>query len=53
VTKANRAAATRKARGTMGKKQKALIKGTVPVAPETPATATPAVVTPAATPKGP
>jgi hypothetical protein len=43
-----RAAATRKARGALGKKQKSLIKGTVPAAP-----AEPPAATPAGTPKGP
>jgi hypothetical protein len=39
VTKAAKAAATRKARGTLGKKQKSLIHGTVPT-PTTPTTPT-------------
>ena len=49
VAKAQRAAATRKARGTMGKKQKAKIKGTVATtAPATPPPATAPAETPAA-----
>jgi hypothetical protein len=47
VAKALKAAATRKARGTMGKKKKAQIKGTVPTTPPTPTAPT---VTPAAPP---
>ncbi len=51
VAKAEKAAATRKARGTMGKKQKAKIKGTVDTtAPATPPAATAPAVTPAAPP---
>jgi hypothetical protein len=46
VARALKAAATRKARGTMGKRQKAPIKGTVTV----PATSHPASPTPTATP---
>ncbi len=49
VVKATKAAATRKARGTLGKKQKAAIHGVVPA----PAPTTPVVVTPAVTPKTP
>ncbi len=58
VEKAAKALATRKARGTLGKKQKAAIHGTVTppatgtTVPATPALATPAVATPAVTPKG-
>ncbi len=49
VAKAQKAAATRKARGTMGKKQKAKIKGTVTTtAPAAPPDATAPAVTPAA-----
>jgi len=51
VAKAQKAAATRKARGTMGKKQKAKIKGTVvTTAPATPPSATAPAETPAAPP---
>jgi hypothetical protein len=50
VAKTQKAAATRKARGTLSKKQKAAIHGTVPVAAPAPAPTTP---TPAVTPKGP
>ena len=52
VARAAKAAATRKARGTLGPKQKSLIHGTVPAAPAPDAPA-PAPATPAATPKGP
>jgi len=49
VARAAKAAATRKARGTLGKKQKAKIKGTVsPTAP-----ATPPALAPTATPAAP
>ena len=48
VARAQKAAATRKARGTMGKKQKAKIKGTVATtAPAAPPDATAPAVTPA------
>jgi hypothetical protein len=50
VAAANKAKATREARHTMGKKQKAAIKGTV--APTAPATTAPAP-TPVATPPAP
>ena len=50
VAKAQKAAATRKARGTLSKKQKAAIHGTVPAATPAPA---PAPATPAVTPKAP
>ncbi len=51
VAKAEKAAATRKARGTMGKKQKSKIKGTVATtAPATPPSATAPAETPAAPP---
>ena len=51
VAKAQKAAATRKARGTMGKKQKAKIKGTVvTTAPATSLPATAPAETPAAPP---
>lgn len=49
VAMAAKSAATRKARGTLGKKQRAAIKGVVPAAPAAP----PAPATPTATPKGP
>jgi hypothetical protein len=54
---AQKAAATRKARGTVGKKAKAAIQGTVPATPApaaepAPAPATPAVAAPAPTPPG-
>src|SRR5581483_10415404 len=48
VARGQKAAATRKARHTMGKKQKASIKGTV--APTAPATAAPASESTSATP---
>jgi hypothetical protein len=51
VARAQKAAATRKARGTMGKKQKAKIKGTVDTtAPATPPAATPPTAAPSAAP---
>jgi hypothetical protein len=51
VARAQKAAATRVARGTMGKKQKAKIKGTVATtAPATPPAATPPIAAPAAAP---
>jgi hypothetical protein len=51
VVRAQKAAATRKARGTMGKKQKAKIKGTVDTtAPATPPAATPPTAAPPAAP---
>ena len=51
VARAQKAAATRKARGTMGKKQKAKIKGTVATtAPAAPPPATAPAETPAAPP---
>jgi hypothetical protein len=51
VARALKAAATRKARGTMGKKEKAKIKGTVATtAPAIPPTPTEPTVTPAAPP---
>jgi hypothetical protein len=51
VAKAAQAAATRKARGTKGKNQKAAIKGVVSTTPtETPPTATAPTATPAAPP---
>jgi hypothetical protein len=51
VARARKAAATRKARGTMGKKQKAKVKGTVgTTAPATPPAATPPTAAPSAAP---
>jgi|HubBroStandDraft_2_1064218.scaffolds.fasta_scaffold05805_3 hypothetical protein len=51
ATAADKALATRKARNTLGKKQKLAIKGTVTTpAPASPATATPPVATSAPTP---
>ena len=53
VARAEKSAATRKARGTMGKKQKAKIKGTVPATGTTPAPSDPASPPASATPVAP
>ena len=53
VARAEKSAATRKARGTMGKKQKAKIKGTAPVTGTAPAPSAPASPPASATPVAP